>query len=365
MPFTIIRGQITEMKVDAIVNAANSQLQEGGGVCGAIFNAAGSHRLQAVCDAIGSCPTGQAVITEGFDLPAKYIIHAVGPRWNGGNDGEAELLRNCYLNSLRLTEEYAIKSIAFPLISSGIYGFPKDKALRIAAGAITDYVLEHNIQVYLIIFDSASFHISQRLFTDVKAYIDDNYVEEHTFARKSFEQNGNLSSESAPRLPPDDNSPLITPHQAFPKQLKKRTDSMLVGSGSADLAKEKGSMEHSLDQVLGNLDESFSESLLRLIDEKGKTDVETYKRANIDRKLFSKIRSHHDYAPKKSTAIALAIGLGLDLNETRELLSKAGYALSKSSKFDLIIRYFIEQKNYDIFEINEVLFAFDQPLLGA
>jgi len=327
------------MQIDAIVNAANTALKMGGGVCGAIFSAAGAEKLQEECDRIGKCNVGESVLTNGYSLPAKYIIHTVGPIWHDGSSGEALLLHNCYSNSLALALQYKCRSIAFPLISSGIYGYPKDQALQIAISAIGEFLLNHEMIVYLVVYDKKAYMLSEKLFTAIEKYIDDNYVEEHLDKRRrniepyEFRQISNIQE-----IHTQYNVPA-----PMPAQEEKRR----------------------LEDVIGQLDESFSQMLLRLIDEKGMTDVATYKRANIDRKLFSKIRSGKGYNPSKVTAIAFAIALGLNLDETRDLLNKAGYTLSRSSRFDVIIEYFIEEGNYNIYEINEALFAFDQVLLGA
>lgn len=332
MPLQIIRNDITKMNVDAIVNAANSALQMGGGVCGAIFNAAGVEKLRAECDLIGHCNVGDAVITKGYNLPAKYIIHTAGPIWNGGNNNEEMYLTNCYLNSLNLAKENNLESIAFSLISSGIYGYPKDKAFRVAVTAIQKFLLENEMMVYLIVYDKKAVEISEKLFKSIEEYIDDNYVEERLDKSRIQElQDYDISFNYA------------------------LNESMMPKSG----------VKRNLEDVIAQLDETFTEMLLRLIDEKKKTDVETYKKANIDRKLFSKIRSDKFYKPRKTTALALAIALDLNIDETKDLLGKAGYALSHSNKFDIIIEYFIEEGNYNIFEINEALFAFDQSLLGV
>lgn len=331
MSLEIVRNDITKMKVDAIVNAANSSLKMGGGVCGAIFYAAGEKELQAECDEIGSCNVSDAVITGGYHLFAKHIIHAVGPIWQGGKHNEAKLLHDCYWNALNLAKKYELESIAFPLISSGIYGYPKDQAIQIAINAISEFLMEHEMKVYLVVFDRKAFVLSEKLFSTIEKYIDDHYVEEHT----RRDSNREIESYEYRQIHEMASAPM--------PMMKKR----------------------SLADVLGHLDESFSEMLLRLIDEKGMTDVETYKRANIDRKLFSKIRSTKGYNPSKATAIAFAIALKLNLDETKDLLGKAGYTLSQSNKFDVIIQYFIEEGNYDIHEMNEVLFAFEQVLLGC
>ncbi|WHY64973.1 macro domain-containing protein [Neobacillus sp. SuZ13] len=333
MPLEIVRHDITKMKVDAIVNAANTSLRMGGGVCGAIFRAAGVNELQRACDQMGECKVGEAVLTDGFNLEAKYIIHTPGPIWQGGSKQEALLLKESYYNSLELAMTHQCESIAFPLISTGIYGYPKEEALQIAVSIIGSFLLQHDILVYLVVFDKSSFGLSKKLFTSIRQYIDEHYVEEleSKFARNREE----------------------------PYIWESQQDIEIV---QQDVFKEA---EYSLVNLLDELDESFSERLLRFIDEKGMSDVETYKRANIDRRLFSKIRNETDYTPKKKTTIAFAVALKLNVEETRDLLAAAGYTLSRSNKFDVIIDYFIQHANYNIHEINEALFAFDQPLLGA
>ncbi|MFA5635412.1 MAG: macro domain-containing protein [Anaerovoracaceae bacterium] len=336
MPFTIVRQDITKMKVDAIVNAANTDLKMGGGVCGAIFKAAGASELQAACDKLAPIQTGDAVITPGFDLPARLVVHTAGPVYRGGKSGEEEQLRSCYLNSLKRAVENKCESIAFPLISSGIYGYPKDAALRVATTAIQDFLGEHDLEVYLAVFDKAAFDVSEKLLGEVESYIDEHYVEEHKSRRREL-----LDIERAVIAEAD------------------------LSSYNAPAFMRSMTAEATLDNLTGNLDEPFSATLLRLIDAKGKTDVEVYKRANLDRKLFSKIRTGKGYMPSKRTAIALAVALELSLHETDDLLERAGYALSHSQKFDVIVEYFIVSRKYDIFEINEVLFKYDQPLLGG
>lgn len=325
MPLQIVRNDITKMKCDAIVNAANSTLLGGGGVDGAIHKAAGKGLLFE-CMKLGGCKTGEAKITGGYNLPCKYIIHTVGPVWKGGHFGEEKLLRSCYRESLLLAKKNDCESVAFPLISAGVYGYPKDKALQVAVDEISSFLFENDMTVYIVVFDQKSFNISQKLVSDIREYIDERYVEKHAA----------MESIRLKMMPP-----------------------MAV----SDTASKK-SLD-SLDDALKQIDESFSQMLLRKIDEKGMTDSECYKKANVDRKLFSKIRSSIHYKTSKNTAIAFAIALELDLDETKELLMKAGFALSHSNKFDIIIEYFIVNGNYNIFEINEVLFAFDQALLGA
>ena len=329
MPLQIIRNDITKMAVDAIVNVANESLLGGGGVDGAIHRAAGSKLLDE-CKTLGGCKTGKAKITGGYNLPAKYVIHTVGPIYEDGKHNEKALLESCYHESLALAKEHNCETVAFPLISSGVYGYPKDQALKVAVDVISDFLLKNDMTVYIVIFDKAAYKISEKLFSDIAEYIDDNYVDEHTdYRRESMRMN----------MP-------IQPIMA------------------ADMCECKA-FSDDLDAKLKQIDESFSQMLLRKIDEKGMTDTECYKKANIDRKLFSKIRSDVHYKPSKPTAIAFAISLELTLSETEDMLKKAGFALSHSNKFDIIIEYFISKGNYNIFEINEALFAFDQSLLGA
>lgn len=336
MPFTIIRNDITKMKVDAIVNAANTKLLMGGGVCGAIFKAAGEAELKSACDKLAPIKTGEAVITPGFRLSAKYIIHTAGPVYRDGKHGEEELLRSCYINSLKRAVENNCESIAFPLISSGIYGYPKRDALRVATSAIKDFLADNDMDVSLVVFDKEAFVVSEELLGDIEAFIDEKYLGDY---ENSYHSRRLLDEEV---------------------DVIQLMDSPRMVGEASERMRYTG-----IDHLVGNLDEPFSTTLFRLIDAKGMTDVEVYKRANLDRKLFSKIRNNKGYMPSKRTAIALAVALELTLDETDDLLRRAGYALSESQKFDVIIQYFIINGRYDIFEINEVLFSYDQPLLGG
>lgn len=329
MPLIIVRNDITKMPVDAIVNAAKESLLGGGGVDGCIHRAAGPELL-AECRTLGGCKTGDAKITKAYRLPCRYVIHTVGPVWNGGSHGERKQLVSCYWTSLALAKEHNCETVAFPLISSGIFGYPKDQALRVAVDTIGEFLLHNDMTVYLVIFDRAAYQIGNKLFADIAAYIDDHYVDAHTDSRRErMRRMGVVES----------------------RMLTAYEDAPMAASG--------------LDEALAHLDTGFSETLLKLIDRSGKKDAEVYKKANVDRKLFSKIRNNPDYKPSKPTAVAFAIALELSLPETRDLIARAGYALSPSSKFDVIIEYFIMQRDYDIFKINEALFAFDQSLLGA
>jgi O-acetyl-ADP-ribose deacetylase (regulator of RNase III)/transcriptional regulator with XRE-family HTH domain len=338
------------MDVDAIVNAANTSLQAGGGVCGAIFSAAGTDKLQRACDNLAPIQTGEAVITKGYALPAKYIIHAAGPIYRDGKSNEEELLRSCYKNALDLAKKHRCDSVAFPLISSGIYGYPKDEALAVATNTISIWLMDNDMDVSLVVFDKTAFALSQDLLGGVKAFISENYVDEkqveygrsqRLFEATAFEADALIQFTEAMQAPPQAKEPTQMPAPVF------------------------AARPASIEKFAGRLDEPFSATLLRLIDAKGKSDVEIYKRANLDRKLFSKIRTGKSYMPSKKTAVALAVALELSLSETRDLLERAGFALSRSVMFDVIIEYFITRRHYDIFEINNVLFEYDQPLLGG
>jgi len=321
MPLTYLHQNIVDMKVDAIVNAANTNLLKGGGVCGSIFNAAGMNRLHEACQKLAPVQTGQAVITPAFNLPSKFIIHAVGPIYTDGLHDEKQLLSDAYLNSMKLAIENGCESIAFPLLSSGIYGYPKAEALSIATDSIRSFIQTHELDVYLVIYDLNTFEIDQDLLNDVQDYIDSNYVLE-------------------------------------PLELKQVAYMEYQRSAAPYFEEDK-------EPWLSKLDESFSQSLLKLIDSKGKTDVEVYKKANLDRKLFSKIRSDNGYMPSKTTALALAIGLELSLDETNDLLKCAGFTLSNSQLSDYIIAQYINRKDYNIDTINAVLFSQDLKTLGS
>lgn len=344
MPIKIVRNDITQIACDAIVNATNPSLLGGGGVDGAIHKAAGKGLLLE-CMKLGGCKVGQAKLTRAYKLPAKFVIHTVGPKWKGGQNREQELLASCYRESLRIAAENDCESVAVPLISSGVYGYPKDQALKVAVDTITSFLIEHDMLVYIVVFDKSAFQISEKLFSDIATYIDDKYVDTHFIFNRS---RPNAYGEST----------VLGETQILSHE--HETDELQAPSFRSATAPKAAS----LDEIVNQIDESFSQMLLRKIDEKGMTDAECYKKANVDRKLFSKIRSDIHYHPKKSTALAFAIALELSMDETRELLMKAGFALSHSSKFDIIIEYFILNGNYDVFEINEVLFAFDQSLLG-
>ncbi len=327
MPLLLQQGDITRIAVDAVVNAANTKLKRGGGVCGAIFRVADDPALQAECDALAPIEVGDAVWTKAYGLPAKYIIHTVGPIWQGGGSGEEDLLYRSYSRALLLAGELGIESIAFPLISAGIFAYPKQEALAIAKRAILDYLQDHEMEVRLVLFAQTDLVLEPSLRKGIERYVEAHRAGQTTVSRTFTLEGPTLSSYA-------------------------RETSL------APLSTD-------LDAWIEARDESFHKMLFRLIDAKGLDDVTVYKRANIDRKHFSKIRTNRDYIPSKRTAVALAIGLELSTEETNDFLDRAGYTLSQALLFDLIILYFITNAVFDVMTINEVLFHYDQILLGS
>jgi O-acetyl-ADP-ribose deacetylase (regulator of RNase III) len=375
MAFQIVRNDITKIKADAIVNTANPEPTYMAGTDAAVYEAAGAEDLLKERRKAGIIKPGGVAVTPAFNLDAKYIFHTVGPVWEGGNYGEKEVVKNCYENCLKKAVELDIGSIAFPLISTGIYGFPKTDALLIATGVFSEFLTDHELDITLVVFDNESFELSGRIFAGVDEYIDGHYVEEkldeeYGFAGAAVFGTANYS------MPPEEVLEEVTDEE--PQERRHSRRSRLFGLHQearsampcADVAAPapkpaaKEAKKRSLDDVVKNISDTWSESLLRMIDEKGYTDVEVYKRANADRKLFSKIRSNKDYQPKKATALAFALALRLNIDETKDFLGRAGYALSNSSVTDLIVEYFIENEVYDIMTINVALFDHDQPLLG-
>ena len=405
MPFQIIRNDITKVRADAIVNTANPDPIYASGTDSAVYHAAGADALLAERKKIGSIAPGEAAVTPAFALPARYIIHTVGPVWMGGGNGEFGTLASCYRKSLLLARQLGCKSIAFPLISTGVYGFPKDKALTVALDTIADFLADSDMDVTLVVFDRRAYELSASLVRDVSQFIDENYVAEKRAEEYSFGRNEELRrrrdavqgvrEEEAPAFREEapqnfrwDESSAF--REEAPKDFRLEEASVFREDEAQDvpedadlylpsyepdfasvpLPQSSASMpsfapKASLSDVMSHMGESFQEMLLRLIDERGLTDSQVYRRANVDRKLFSKIRCNADYTPKKRTAVALAVALELSLDETVDLLRRAGMALSPSSKFDLIVEYCIENHIYNIFDINALLFEYDQQLLGC
>jgi len=362
MPFQIIREDITKMKVDAIVNSANPKARVGMGLDSAVYMRAGWKKLFEKRREIGDIPVGHAVYTEGGDLPANYIIHAVGPQWQGGMHGERKLLKSCYDASLHLAVNLKCKSVAFPMISTGNYGFPKDEALQIALSSISSFLMQEDMMVWLVVYDRLSADLCGKLFTRVDEYIDDHYVD--TARHELFEAISEARLDKGEE--PGANG---LPRPAwYPEayRRKEKASHMPVGSASLPCEQESGAFTASddLDDILHRSGETFSQKLFSLIDERGLDDVVVYKKANISRKVFSKIRSNKYHCPRKNTVLALAIAMELSLAETEDLLKRAGYALSPSNITDLIVQYYILHRVYDLYEINLCLFEHDQTILG-
>lgn len=408
MPFLMIRQDITKVRTDAIVNPSNICLEQGSGTSRAIYLEAGEEELTEACRKIGHCDLGKAVITEGFNLPTKYIIHTVCPVWIDGKSKEYTVLYSAYMESLKLAKTHGIESIAFPLLSAGNYGFPKREALKIAVSAINEFLFDNDMMVYLVVYDKESVKVSQKLFTSIEEYIDDHYVEiknegfpeilESELSEKELErrscilrrkhknkkndsepqvlgsstESSNLSYMSQEDIPEVSSTSFETVFM-LPKESEPNVKQTGAVIGNAKSQRTKHSIwknakrekKDGLEMLMEHSEETFSQMLLRLIDERGMTDVQAYKKANIDKRLFSKIRSNEDYTPSKKTIFCFAIALKLSMEETEELLKRAGYAFSNCFKFDVVVSYFIENKKYDIFEINEVLFQYDLPILGG
>ncbi len=394
MPFQIIRGDITTLPVDAIVNAADPMLLGGGGVDGAIHRAAGPMLVKACQFRYPEgCKTGEAKITPAYRLPCKKVIHTVGPVWHGGNQGEKEQLISCYQKSLELATAYDCHSVAFPLISSGAYRYPKEEALQVAVDTITAFLQDHDLDVYLVIFQKSDYQISSKLAEAVSSYWKETCSGEVDLRRDEEESlldylAGKLESlylkmpesmeeepqeaegmicefEVAPITSPqtDDREKRIASLEQKIDQLTDLNECTLAEKSAVQVEPVLLGKAKAIVEDFSDLEESFSSMVLRKIDEKGMTDPECYKKANLDRKLFSKIRSHEDYQPSRATALALGIALELPLSELQELLAKAGYTLSHARRADVIVEYFVKKGIYDIYKINQVLFDFEEPTI--
>lgn len=384
MPFQIVRNDITKMHVDAIVNTANPMPGYGAGIDSAVYEAAGKDKLLAKRHEIGAIDRGTSVITDGYQLPAKYIIHTVGTAWQGGKEGEEDIIRSCYRSVFKLASKNDISSLAIPLLASGSYGFPKGIALRIALSEIEAFMSGSDMDVYLVVFDEKSVSLSSELYGDIDEYINDNYVDEknrveypatysdnESAIRGSESFAGGLSTATIGSVPR-----FLKANKAQKRQ--KKGSSKKAGAIENSFEDEEEMLssdmclsapiveeERSLDDVVNNLDKTFMELVFSFADAKGLTDVEVQKKANLDRKAFSKLKCGTTKNPSKATALALAVALELDLDDTKDLLSRAGLALSPCSKQDVIVQYFIEKEAYDIYEINVALFEHGEQLLGT
>lgn len=377
MPFSIVRDDISRVHADVLVNAANVRLAPGGGVCGALFSAAGFDEMRAACEAIGGCATGDAVATPAFNLPARWCVHAVGPIWRGGRAHEEELLHRCYRSAFARAVELGARSVAFPLISAGIYGFPVERALAIVREEVAAFLRHHDeVALTLVVFERAVVQMGNALVEQVQEYIDDEYVDSSSFMRRDMgelerelqwteDASAPLSVEMAepvalPECLQEDDASIAAPRLFVAANIR------MPGAAMPGAPSRAGAtLDAEIAQLVATLDAPFSTTLLALIDARGMADAEVYHRANISRQLFSKIRGNESYRPSKQTVVALAIALELDMSATQDLLARAGFTLSKSSKFDVIVRFFIERGIYDLFQLNEVLFAYDLPLVGS
>ena len=366
MPFKIVRNDITKMKTDAIVNTANEQPIVGSGCDYAVYEAAGYDELLSYRKAhIGDVRAGEVFLTPGFRLPAKYIIHAVSPLFDNGSHGEEALLRSCYRKSLALAKEHGIKSIAFPLISTGSFGYPKEEGMRIAVDEIHAFLLKSDMQVYLVVFDEKATKMGRNLRPDLEAYIDHNYVQEKIeeeygnswYAEQMAQEDAAAGEETMAYGAFADAAPVPAPKAreklSIPSFLRRdvnREKEALLSLDDEDFAIEE--MERGLSERMEHMADSFPEYLLYLIGKKGMGNAEVYKRAIVDKKVFSKIKNNPNYHPQKLTALCLCIGAKLNLDESRDLLARAGYALSPCDKTDIIFSYFIENKIYDMIELD-------------
>lgn len=357
MPFRVIRNDITKVEADAVVNTANPAPLVGGGTDYAIHTAAGPELLEAR-RRIGEIGVGQCAATPAFRLPARYVLHAVSPHWVDGRHGEEALLRRTYDAALALAEQLGCRSAAFPLLAAGTYGFPQEIALAVAVGAFTDFLMDHEMQIDLVLFNARAVGLAGSIFDDLKSYIDDHYVRE-----RSEEE---YAVDARPTM--DASAPLA----AHPKERRRFARREKAAEAVGNIAPKEALPEafpsasctmSSLDEILRQHEKTFSEYLLDLLREREEKDSAVYKRAEVSKQLFSKILNNRDYQPSKSTVLQLAIGLQLDLPQTRKLLEKAGYALTRSSKTDLVVQYYIERKIYSVSFINEALYDCGLPLL--
>ncbi len=334
MPFKIVRNDIIKMNTEAIVNTANDHATVGTGCDYAVYMAAGYEELLKYRkEKIGFVPEGEAFITPGFKLQAKYIIHAVSPLYMGGDQGEEGKLRSCYRKSLQIAKEHNIKSISFPLISTGGFGYPKEEGMRIAVDEIHAFLLENEMQIYLVVFDSKATMLGEKIYPDLKAYIDHNYVK-----KKRKEEYGDAYYSIFK----------ISEKSAMPIEQASMDD--IDESEENSYFEEKH--ESKLEERMKHISDTFSQYLMYLIQDKNMENAEVYKRAIVDKKIFSKIKNNVDYHPQKLTALCLCVGAKLNLDESKDLLARAGYALSPCDKTDIIFSYFIENKIYDMIELD-------------
>ena len=356
MGFEIVRSDITAIRADAIVNTANPEPVIGFGTDSAVHAAAGPKLLKAR-QKIGAIAVGESASTRAFDLPAKYVLHTVSPMWLDGQHGEPELLYRAYTNTLRLAKKLRCRSVAFPLLAAGSYGFPHEVALKTAIRAFTDFLLETDLCIILAVFDKAAFSLAGSLFDYLKSYIDDRCAEEK--AKAEYPQGLNDRRLAREAMLSGQARPCVNADTAtFDAPIRAE-----AAKAAAPRRQAQAYHQIRLEDVLKETESSFSEHLLSLLKECGEKDSDVYRRAQISRQLFNKIVNKKDYQPTKSTAIQLALALRLDLDGTQKLLRKAGYSLTRSNKTDLVVQYFIERKEFNVLTINAALFDCGLPLL--
>ena len=421
MSFKIIRNDITKMETEAIVNTASSDCSVGAGCDIAVYNDAGyDDLLKFRTENIGMASEGEAFITPAFNLKSKYIIHVVSPLYVDGESGEEEKLRDCYRNGLRLAKENDVKSISFPLVSTGSFGYPREEGIRIALDEINGFLIDNDMEIYLVVFDGKSTELGERVYPDLRSYIDSHYVETH----RVDEYGGAVYSSSlSPVRPGDIDYPEYGRRYDVEDRLARRpkprrfdgaenaSASVMLGAASqpqmnmAPMAqevpkaskpkpsfsifknskKEKAKSEQAylaseceaealmplnakLEERMGHLEDTFSQYLLYLIQEKGLTNVDVYKRSILcDKKTFSKIKNNINYHPDKRTALCLCVGARLNLDEAVDLLARAGYAFSPCDKQDVIFSYFLEKSpdEYDMVDVDIELENYELPCIIA
>ncbi len=375
MPFKIVRNDLTKMQVDAIVNTANSQPIYSSGTDLAVYKAAGEEELLKARKVIGVMEEGEVAMTPGFKLPAKYIIHAVSPRYVDGHENEEEKLRSCYRKSLALAAEHQLESIAFPLIATGSFRYPKEEGMRIALDEINAFLMTHNMMVYLVVFDTKATQLGLNVYPNLEAYIDHHYVCEkreeeygdryfgsiprnhsdysvHRIERAQMEE----ALRPMPKAVPRAQMSRRAPEAPLPSEARVEFDACCESNESYAFQNDYDAFvelkESALKERMKHLTDTFQEYMMYLIDLKNLSNVDVYKRAFLNKKLFSKIKQNPQYHPDKGTALRLCVGLMLNLDETKDLLARAGYALSPCDKRDIIFSYFIEYGIYDMIEID-------------
>lgn len=347
LPFQIIRNDITKVKADAIVNTANPNVAIGGGVDSAIYKAAGREKLLLARKKIGRLEVGDVALTDAFGLDARYIIHVSGPKWNDGMSGEGECLRGCYDKALNMALYHNCLSIAFPLLATGSYGFPKELGVQIAIDSFTHFLEENEMEITLVVFGDDAVNVSGALVDEVRSYIDDDYVETTIASEYALGSMSSVDRFADVRHVPDDMKGLGGLHTSR--------------CASKPMATE--SSAESLDEELKSIyTDSFEKHLRQLINKKGLKNSEVYAAANISKQYFSKIMNGQ-VKPSKEKMLALAVGLRLNVDETIDFLRIAGYALSPISQTDKIVEYFIRRGEYNVIKIDILLFDYGlEPL---